>query len=132
MSLSAFSLLFSEIVQYCQNRTNQINDLEKRFISLDFLHRTITILTLLNFDSCYLSRLSDIGCGVGSRVLELVSFREKSFKRETRLVSMLSFIQGTVWKSLFGKQADSLEKSVDHDNECRSFIIIHPIFITFL
>ena len=34
----------------------------------------------------------------------------RATKRETKLVSMLSFVQGTVWRVLFGKQADSLEK----------------------
>jgi len=91
VSLSAFSFLFSELVQYSQGRVSQITDLEKR--------------------------LADIGNSVGQRLLELITYREKSSKREIKLVGILSFIHSTVWKVLFGKQADSLEKSTDKEEE---------------
>ena len=55
-------------------------------------------------------------------MLELYTYREKSGKRETKHVSMLTFIAYTVWKMLFGKQAD-LEQSTESDDEC-----IHLIF----
>jgi trafficking protein particle complex subunit 5 len=54
---------------------------------------------------------------VGLRLFELACFREKLVKRETKIVSMLSFIHSTIWKCLFGKSADSLEKSTEHDDE---------------
>uniref|UniRef100_A0A7S2VWM7 Trafficking protein particle complex subunit n=1 Tax=Triparma pacifica TaxID=91992 RepID=A0A7S2VWM7_9STRA len=93
VSLSAFCFLFSELVQYHQSRVESIAELE--------------------------SNLNDQGYDVGLRVLELVSFREngKTPKRETRVLGILQFLATTLWKSLFGKSADSLEKSVDGDNE---------------
>jgi hypothetical protein len=44
-------------------------------------------------------------------------YREKSNKREIKLLGILTFISYTVWKSLFGKQADSLEKSTEQEDE---------------
>ena len=38
-------------------------------------------------------------------------------RRETRLLGILSFIHSTVWKVLFGKVADSLEKGTEHEDE---------------
>jgi len=91
VSLSAFAYLFSELVQYTQNRVSHINDLERR--------------------------LTDIGVGVGVRLLESYSLRERSSKRETKLLGILSFVYSTIWKVLFGKQADSLEKSTEQEDE---------------
>jgi len=62
-------------------------------------------------------RLTEVGYGVGIRFLELISARERNFKREIKLVGILSFIHSTVWKVIFGKQADALEQSTDHDDE---------------
>jgi hypothetical protein len=49
--------------------------------------------------------------------LELVNYREKNTKRETKILYILQFINSTVWKALFGKSADSLEKSTDSQDE---------------
>lgn len=91
VSLNAFSFLFSELVQYNQTRVDNIAELERR--------------------------LEDAGYGVGLRVLELLCHREKGNRRETRLLGILSFVHSTVWKSLFGKVADSLEKGTEHEDE---------------
>ena len=69
-------------------------------------------MNLFNFFSSLLLNNS-IGYAVGIRVLELVTFREKMNKRETKVVNVLSYIHSTVWKYLFGKTADSLEKSTE-------------------
>jgi trafficking protein particle complex subunit 5 len=52
-------------------------------------------------------------------------------KREIRLMSILQFVSTNVWKALFSKPADSLERSIDHDDE---FMIIdhEPITSTFV
>ena len=50
-SLSSFAFLFSEMVQYCRDRAETLNDLEKR--------------------------LERLGHRVGSRTLELSTWREK-------------------------------------------------------
>ncbi|KAJ0396607.1 hypothetical protein P43SY_008901 [Pythium insidiosum] len=91
VSLSAFAFLFSEMVQYFQGRVQNITDLE--------------------------TRLDDAGFGVGVRVLELLCFREKSGRRETRLINMLQFVVSTCWKALFGKAADALERSTENEDE---------------
>ncbi|CAN1328257.1 Trafficking protein particle complex subunit 5 [Linum perenne] len=102
VSLSAFAFLFSELVQYNQTQVDNIAELERR--------------------------LEDAGYAVGARVLELLCHREKVYpvlatfvrqgnRRETRLLGILSFVHSTVWKVLFGKVADSLEKGTEHEDE---------------
>ena len=91
VSLSAFSFLFSELVQYCQSRIESIADLE--------------------------SKLEGVGHTIGLRVLELLIHREKASRRETRLIGALQFVSSVVWKSLFGKAADSLERSTENADE---------------
>ena len=102
VSLSAFAYLFSELVQYHQNRVLSIQDLELR--------------------------LEQAGRDVGARCFEILSFREieggrggvgggRGMKRETRILGILQFISTTLWRSLFSKPATSLEKSMDSDQE---------------
>jgi trafficking protein particle complex subunit 5 len=97
VSLSAFSFLFSEIVQYCQSRVTQVNELEQK--------------------------LSDIGFDMGHRMLELMVYRDKKYQRETKVEAMLHFINNVIWKNLFGKQADSLQKSSQKENQCMFFVM---------
>jgi len=101
VSLSAFALLYSEMVQYHQNRVDSISELERR--------------------------LESTGYGVGLRILELLAYRNRDFRRETRLMNLLQFVSTQVWKSLFGKPADSLERSIDHADE---FMIVDYTPIT--
>lgn len=91
MSLSAFAFLFSEMVQYSRKRIESTSDLERK--------------------------LELLGHNIGLRVLELISHREKSGRRETKLVEILQFITSVCWKSLFGKPADGLQKSAENENE---------------
>ncbi|KAG6740896.1 hypothetical protein POTOM_056367 [Populus tomentosa] len=91
VSSSAFAFLFSELVQYNQTQVDNIAELERR--------------------------LEDAGYAVGARVLELLCHRDKGNRRETRLLGILSFVHSTVWKVLFGKVADSLEKGTEHEDE---------------
>lgn len=95
VSLSAFAYLYSELVQYHQSRVSSISELEQR--------------------------LSRSGYGVGFKVLELLAYRSRETKRETRIMSILQFVSSAVWKSLFGKPADSLERSIDHADEYMIF-----------
>jgi len=85
--LSCFALLFSEMVQYCQNRSNSVAELQ--------------------------NKLADMGKQVGLKVIDLIVLREKNYKREIKLLSILLFIKSTVWKTLFAKEADKLEHSTD-------------------
>lgn len=72
VSLSLFALVFSEIIQYSQKSCSSVTDLSDKIHSL--------------------------GYDVGSRLLDLYVFREKSSKRETKLINMLLFIKTTLWK----------------------------------
>lgn len=56
-------------------------------------------------------RLEDSGYGVGLRLLEVLSYRERNSRREVRLLEMLKFIHTSLWKCLFGRQARELEQS---------------------
>lgn len=91
VSASAFAYVYSELVQYHQNRVDSISELERR--------------------------LESSGYGVGLKVLELLAYRSREFKRETRLMNVLQFVSSQCWKALFHKPADSLERSIDHADE---------------
>ena len=91
VSLSAFAFLFSEIVQYSQNRVESVTDLMKR--------------------------LEELGYSIGQKSIELLALRERATKRELRLVNMLQYISTTFWKFLFNRNADNLEKSIENDDE---------------
>ena len=95
INISAYALLFSEMVQYCQNRVYTVPELQ--------------------------TRLSQMGYRVGQRVMDSMAVREKNFKRETRLINMLVFIRTKVWTTLFGKEADKLEQA--NDDETTYYII---------
>lgn len=86
------SFLFSELVQQVQKSVTGIPELERK--------------------------LSDHGYRIGQRCLELYTYRElKNKKRETRLLAILQWIYTTLWKNLFGKSADTLEKSREAKDE---------------
>jgi hypothetical protein len=61
--------------------------------------------------------LEEAGYGVGHRMLELLAFRERQYRRETKLIGVLQFVSSTVWKALFNKVADSLERSTENEDE---------------
>lgn len=93
------------MVQYHQSRVDSVTALERR--------------------------LEGCGYGVGLRVLELLAYRSREYRRETRLMGVLQFVSTQVWRGLFGKAADSLERSIDHEDE---FMIVDyaPITSTFV
>ena len=69
-------------------------------------------------------RLNTLGYRIGQRVLELLTWRTESItrapKREIRFLPALRSIHAQVWRAVFGKQADAIEKSVENDDECAS------------
>jgi len=95
VSASAFQFLFSELVQYSHKRVDGIADLEKR--------------------------LNILGYRVGSRAFELASWRaeatSKNPKREIRFLPALMIIHTQLWRAVFGKPADAIEKSVEKEDE---------------
>lgn len=92
--MSAFAFLFSEIIQYCENRVQLTSEMQ--------------------------SKLAEIGYNVGQRIVDLMLIREKNFRREIRLINMLIFVRSKVWTMLFGKEADKLEQANDDKNTCMS------------
>jgi trafficking protein particle complex subunit 5 len=60
-----------------------------------------------------------MGYGIGQRAVELVGCRDRTTKRETRLVGILQYISSVIWKYLFGKSADNLERSMENEDECK-------------
>ncbi|KAH7623929.1 hypothetical protein Ndes2526B_g01179 [Nannochloris sp. 'desiccata'] len=91
VSLSTFSYLFSELVQYCQSKVSNVGELERK--------------------------LEEVGHGVGLRLLEILAYRERAGRRDTRLLDVLRFIHSTLWKYLFGRQAKDLEQSNTAEDE---------------
>lgn len=81
---SVFSLLFAEAVRHSYQKAQDIGEIE--------------------------AKLAALGYEVGWRTLELVASRDKE-KREVRIIDSLRHVTSTCWVSLFGKQADALEKS---------------------
>ena len=75
------------------------------------------MLTIATFAQTPLRRLEGMGYSVGLRVLELLTLRERQQKRKVRLLPMLQWVSSNVWKSLFGKTADSLERSMENEDE---------------
>jgi hypothetical protein len=67
--------------------------------------------------------LENVGYDIGLRVLELLSHREKANRKEINLISMLQFVTTTVWRALFGKIADGLEKAPE-ETECTGICFV--------
>lgn len=65
------------------------------------------------------------------RLLDLTYYREKKDKRETKFLEQLTFIKKYVWKNIYGKEADSVEK---HATDPLLYYIIEkdPIINKFL
>lgn len=95
IDITSFALLFSEIVQYCQGRVLTVTELQ--------------------------DKLSGLGQHVGKSLADILMYRDKGFKREIKLLRMLIYITTSVWKSLFGKEADKLEHA--NDDEATYYII---------
>lgn len=90
VGLSSFAFLFSEMIQYAQDRVNDIAHLE--------------------------SKLAEMGYQVGWRVLDLIVLRERPLKRDIKQVAILQFISSKCWKFLFGKPTDALERSTESES----------------
>lgn len=87
----AYLVLFSELVGYCRNRVETVTGLE--------------------------TKLAELGYQIGRRSLDLIAARERETKREVRLLNVLNMVVVKVWKFLFNKQADSLKKVRDSEDE---------------
>ena len=107
---SLFILLMNEAFSYLQTNVKGISQLEEK--------------------------LKDLGKLTGRKYHELFSLRERLSKRQAisaqnAYIDALSFLSGQLWRSLFGKSADSLEKNVESSSE---FMIWEdqPVYAKFL
>ncbi|KAI9719887.1 MAG: TRAPP subunit trs31 [Chrysothrix sp. TS-e1954] len=101
LSRASFAYLIGEMVTYAQRRVTGIADLEKR--------------------------LNNQGYPLGLKLLDLLLYRSPTpFSstssaannlRPTRVLPLLQFISTTLWKHLFGRPADALERSQDNKDE---------------
>ena len=88
---SAWSHLFAECFQYCQQSIDNVHDLEEK--------------------------LKSLGHSVGWRLFGLIVARERPRKRETTAVGVLQFIRSTCWKSIFGSETKPLQRNKTNENE---------------
>ncbi|KAI4173894.1 MAG: hypothetical protein LQ343_002662 [Gyalolechia ehrenbergii] len=93
LSRASFAYLFSEMVSYAQKRVTGIQDLERR--------------------------LNEQGYPLGLRLLPLLLYREppRTSVRPNRILPLLQFVHGPLWRHLFGRTADAIEHSSSVNNE---------------
>ncbi|KAF2762789.1 TRAPP I complex [Pseudovirgaria hyperparasitica] len=96
LSRAAFGYLFVEMIGYAQRRVRGVADLEKR--------------------------LNAQGYPLGLKLLDLLLTRSplpstSPSLRPTRILPLLQFITTTLWKHLFGRPADALERSAANADE---------------
>ncbi|CAI6340974.1 unnamed protein product [Periconia digitata] len=88
LSRAAFAYLFIEMISYAQRSAKDVGDLEQR--------------------------LNNQGYPLGIRLLDLLLTRSAnplSSIRPTRILPLLQFIAQTLYRHLFGRPADALERS---------------------
>lgn len=98
LSRASFAYLFSEMITYAQRNITSITELEQR----------------LNIQ----------GYPIGLKLLDLLLYRTPNSMqstatntRPTRILPLLQFISTSLWKHLFGRPADALERSQDNRDE---------------
>ncbi|KAL8998306.1 MAG: hypothetical protein Q9169_002620 [Polycauliona sp. 2 TL-2023] len=93
LSRASFAYLFGEMVSYAQKRVTGIQDLERK--------------------------LNEQGYPLGLRLLPLILYREppRTSVRPNRILPLLQFIHGSLWRHLFGRTADAIEHSSTVNNE---------------
>lgn len=109
LSRAAFAFLFVEMIGYAQRRVTGIADLEKR--------------------------LNTQGYPLGLKLLDLLLARQPPGSavslRPTRILPLLQFIAQTLWRHLFGRPADALERS---ENDAAQYMLYdnEPLVNTYI
>jgi len=85
---------------------------------ITYAQRNITSITQLE------DRLNEQGYPVGLKLLDLLLYRTpnsmlstSTTTRPTRILPLLQFVSTTLWKHLFGRPADALERSQENKDE---------------
>lgn len=99
VSLSCFALLFSEVVQYCQNKVYTVPELQNKYAVLYCTYRYVLIILMVY-------RLHEMGQNVGVKLIDLYFVRERNCKREIKLLNMLLFVKSTLWKVFCNKLSE--------------------------
>ncbi|SCV71482.1 BQ2448_3070 [Microbotryum intermedium] len=128
ISLGAWSYLLAEIVQYTQKRVSGIGEFEKRRVT-SRLHDDVWGWGHQTYcGEGVLYRLNILGYRVGVRLLELLPLRDQLHplsslrsppppSRTLRLLPILTYVHSTVYRYLFNRAADSLERSTENADE---------------
>lgn len=106
ISLASFSYLFNTLITYHHAKSGSVSEIE--------------------------SRLNRAGYPIGIKMLDLILYRSaRSASRPTRMLDLLQFIHGSLWRALFNRSADALEQSNSKKNE---YMIIdnEPLVNTFI
>jgi hypothetical protein len=109
LSRAAFAYLFIEMIAYAQKGAKDVGGLEQKYLSL-FLF--ISLYTTWFAKQCL--RLNSQGYPIGLRLLDLLLSRTANplaSIRPTRILPLLQFIAQQLYRYLFGRPADALEKS---------------------
>ena len=93
ISLPSFAYLFNTLITYHHAKSGSVSEIE--------------------------TRLNRAGYPIGIKLLDLLLYRQppRSATRPTRILDLLQFIHGTLWRALFSRSADALEQSTSKKNE---------------
>lgn len=118
LSQASFAYLFGEMVSYAQRRVTDIQDLEKRY---EFPESPYTSMggVMLHCRANYVRRLNVQGHPIGLKLLDLLTWREppRTQLRPLNIIALLNFIINIMWKHLFSRSADALEKSNENPDQ---------------
>uniref|UniRef100_A0AC35TRZ0 Trafficking protein particle complex subunit 5 n=1 Tax=Rhabditophanes sp. KR3021 TaxID=114890 RepID=A0AC35TRZ0_9BILA len=105
ISTTSYVFLFAEIVKYAQHKSKDTNDFQEI--------------------------LSNFGKFVGRKCHDSIYLKEKGQKRDNKFHSVLLYIKGPMWKSLWGKEVDKVERS--NEEPCKYFFFEkEPIINTYI
>jgi len=91
-SLASFAYLFNTIISYHHAKSGSVSEIE--------------------------TRLNRAGYPIGIKLLDLLLYRQgPKATRPIRLLELLQFVHGVLWRGLFGRTADALEQSTTKKNE---------------
>lgn len=106
-SLASFAYLFNSLITYHHAKSGSVSEIE--------------------------TRLNRAGYPIGIKMLDLVLYRQppRTAARPTRMLDLLQFIHGALWRALFNRSADALEQSNTKKNE---YMIVdnEPVVNTFI
>ncbi len=93
ISLASFAYLFNTLITYHHSKSGSVSEIE--------------------------TRLNRAGYPIGIKLLDLLLYRQpqRAATRPTRILDLLQFIHGAVWRALFNRNADALEQGTEKKNE---------------